>query len=223
MPWRRDTPTRRTGAHSEIAVPAPRLIFARQSCHVRKSRGLGAHKSTRLHEPVRSVQRGECSNLAVQHRPHRDESDLRPTLTTSIDPCAAAHTEEVGLDLRSTNRPRTTSPRRVTFRSMKLITRLLTRYWGYLAVVLAVAGFFLHGIGLAVVIVLALAGLGYFLFQAPMWCGAETRKNQWCRNNSHGLLLGCHLRQHKLQRVKQTLPRPEGERLLGRASPLAAD
>jgi hypothetical protein len=73
---------------------------------------------------------------------------------------------------------------------MKLVTRLLTRYWGYLAVVIAVAGFFLHSVGLAAVISLALAALGYFLFQAPMWCGAETRKNEWCRNNSHGLLLG---------------------------------
>ena len=51
---------------------------------------------------------------------------------------------------------------------MKLVTRLLTRYWGYLAVVIAVAGFFLHSIGLAVVIALALAALGYFLFQAPL-------------------------------------------------------
>ena len=34
---------------------------------------------------------------------------------------------------------------------MKLVTRLLTRYWGYLAVVIAVAGFFLHSIGLAIV------------------------------------------------------------------------
>ena len=105
----------------------------------------------------------------------------------------------------------------VTFRSMKLVTRLLTRYWGYLAVVIAVAGFFLRSIGLAIVIALALAGLGYFLFQAPVWCGAETRKNQWCRNNSHGLLLGCHLRQHKLQRVKQTFTLAGG-RALARTS-----
>jgi len=100
---------------------------------------------------------------------------------------------------------------------MKLVTRLLTRYWGYLAVVIAVAGFFLHSIGLAVVIALALAALGYFLFQAPMWCGAETRKNEWCRNNSHGLLLGCHIREHKWQRVKQTFT-PAGGRALVRTS-----
>ena len=42
-------------------------------------------------------------------------------------------------------------------------------------------------------------------------------QNQWCRNNSHGLLLGCHLRQHKLQRVKQTFT-PAGGRALARTS-----
>jgi hypothetical protein len=87
---------------------------------------------------------------------------------------------------------------------MRLLTRLLSRYWGYLAVVIAVAGFFVHALGSAVILALSLAALGYFLFQAPMWCGAETRKGQWCRKNSHGLLRGCALRQHKWQRVKQT-------------------
>lgn len=100
---------------------------------------------------------------------------------------------------------------------MKLLTRLLTRYWGYLAAIIAVAGFFLHRIGLAVVIALALAALGYFLFQAPMWCGAETRKDEWCRNNSHGLLLGCHIREHKWQRVRQTFT-PAGGRAILRSS-----
>ena len=64
---------------------------------------------------------------------------------------------------------------RVTFRCMKLLTRVLTRYWGYLAVAVAVVGFFLHNIGLAVTVALALAALGCFLLQAPVWCGAETR------------------------------------------------
>ncbi len=94
---------------------------------------------------------------------------------------------------------------------MKLLTRLLTRYWGYLAVVIAVVGYFLHGLGLAVILALSLAALGYFLFQAPMWCGAETRTGEWCRNNSHGVLRGCSIRQHKWQRVKQTFT-PAGAR-----------
>lgn len=94
---------------------------------------------------------------------------------------------------------------------MKPLAQLLTRYWGYLAILVAVAGFFLHKIGLAVVIVLALAAVGYFLLQAPVWCGAETRTGEHCRRNSHGLLRGCTYRQHKWQRTKQTFT-PTGAR-----------
>jgi hypothetical protein len=32
---------------------------------------------------------------------------------------------------------------------MKVVTRLLTRYWGYLAVIIAVIGYFLHDLKLA--------------------------------------------------------------------------
>ena len=46
--------------------------------------------------------------------------------------------------------------------------------------------------------------LGYFLFQAPLWCGAITREGALCRNNSSGLLIGCHLREHKWQKLKMT-------------------
>lgn len=94
---------------------------------------------------------------------------------------------------------------------MKLLARLLARSWGYLAIIIAVAGYFLHSIALAVILALSLAALGYFLFQAPMWCGAETRKGEWCRRNSHGLLRGCSLRQHKWQRLRQTFT-PAGAR-----------
>jgi hypothetical protein len=94
-----------------------------------------------------------------------------------------------------------------------ILPRSLTRYWGYLAVIVAVAGFFLHNIGLAVVIVLALAALGYFLLQAPVWCGAETRTGEHCRKNSHGLLRGCSYREHKWQRTKQTFT-PAGARAI---------
>jgi hypothetical protein len=50
-----------------------------------------------------------------------------------------------------------------------------------------------------------------------MWCGAKARKGEWCRNNSYGLLLGCHLREHKWQRVKQTFT-PAGGRAILRTS-----
>ena len=47
-----------------------------------------------------------------------------------------------------------------------------------------------------------MAALAYFLFQAPLWCGAATRDGTLCRNNSSGLMIGCHLRQHKWQKLK---------------------
>jgi hypothetical protein len=94
---------------------------------------------------------------------------------------------------------------------MKLLTRLLTRYWGYLALAIAIFGYLFHGLGFAAILALSLAALGYFLLQAPMYCGAETRTRESCRNNSHGLLRGCSLRQHKWQRVQQAFT-PAGGR-----------
>jgi hypothetical protein len=96
---------------------------------------------------------------------------------------------------------------------MKFLARLLTRYWGYLALAIAILGWFLHSLGFAVILALSLAALGYFLLQAPMYCGAETRTGEACRNNSHGLLRGCSLRQHKWQRVRQAFT-PAGGRAI---------
>lgn len=97
---------------------------------------------------------------------------------------------------------------------MTLLTRLLTRYWGYLALVIAALGFFLHSLGFAVILVLSLAAFGYFLLQAPVWCCAVTRKSELCRKNSHGLLLGCSIRQHKWQRMRQTFTPTGGRAVL---------
>lgn len=98
-------------------------------------------------------------------------------------------------------------------RGMELLSRLLTRYWGYLAVLVAVTGYFLHGFAPAVILALSVAAVGYFLFQAPVWCGAETRENLYCRRNSNGLIRGCSFRQHKWQRLKQTFT-PAGGRAI---------
>jgi hypothetical protein len=97
---------------------------------------------------------------------------------------------------------------------MRLLTRLVTRYWGYIALVVAVLGFFLHSLGFAVILILSLAALGYFLVQAPVWCCAVTRTGELCRDNSRGLLLGCHRRQHRWQRLKQTLTPTGGRAVL---------
>lgn len=98
--------------------------------------------------------------------------------------------------------------------SMRLLTRLLTRYWGYLALALAIAGFFTHSLGYMVILILSLASLGYFLLAAPVWCCAITRTGELCRDNSRGLLLGCHRRQHRWQRVKQTFTPTGGRAVL---------
>jgi hypothetical protein len=42
----------------------------------------------------------------------------------------------------------------------------------------------------------------FFLLAAPVWCAAENRDGRtYCRNNSTGLLVGCHLRQHRWQKI----------------------
>jgi hypothetical protein len=85
---------------------------------------------------------------------------------------------------------------------------LFRRYWGFLALLAAVACWVALVLGkvttaiVGLVLVLSIASLGYFLFQAPLWCGAATREGEACRNNSSGLLIGCHLREHKWQKIK---------------------
>jgi hypothetical protein len=85
---------------------------------------------------------------------------------------------------------------------------LLRRYWGFLALVAALAGWAGLVLGkvatsiAGLILVLSVAAFGYFLFQAPLWCGAITREGTLCRNNSSGLLIGCHLREHKWQKLR---------------------
>jgi hypothetical protein len=56
----------------------------------------------------------------------------------------------------------------------------------------------------ATALVVLAGSLGLWaLFLAPAWCGAANRQTgEFCRNNSWGLLLGCHIRQHKWQKFK---------------------
>ena len=53
-------------------------------------------------------------------------------------------------------------------------------------------------------LVLALATV-FFMFRAPAWCGAVTRQGRLCRNNTRGLLMGCHLREHKWQKLRMAV------------------
>lgn len=80
----------------------------------------------------------------------------------------------------------------------------LWQYWGYgiLAVLFLSLGSTAFGPGIYTALVGLL--LVFVLFQAPVYCGAINRKRggvvEFCRNNSAGLILGCHLRQHKWQK-----------------------
>jgi hypothetical protein len=80
--------------------------------------------------------------------------------------------------------------------------KVLRRYWGYIALGLVILGWATHTVGYAVILILSLVTLIYFLVQAPLTCGAEIRSGDHCRNNSHGILLGCWIRQHKRQRAR---------------------
>ncbi len=83
--------------------------------------------------------------------------------------------------------------------------RGLRRYWGYAAFVILITAWWSRQIPAAALLVLSVVDAFYFLFQAPLWCGAVTRQGKLCRNNSSGLLMGCHYREHKWQRLKMTI------------------
>lgn len=100
---------------------------------------------------------------------------------------------------------------------MDVAARMFTRYWGYLALALAIFGLVTHHFGFMAILILSLAAFGYFLVAAPVWCCALTRTGQLCRDNSRGLLLGCHRRQHRWQRLKQTFTPAGGRAVLAAA------
>lgn len=77
--------------------------------------------------------------------------------------------------------------------------------WGYLLLAAVIYLWFLPSVGPGVIAALSGFVVLYSLFQAPMWCCAETRGGDLCRNNAYGILLGCHLRQHKWQKVKMAV------------------
>jgi hypothetical protein len=81
-------------------------------------------------------------------------------------------------------------------------TKSLSRWLGLAFVVALLAALPTRAIPATMLFALSGLGLVWALFFAPVWCGAITRKGQFCRNNSWGLLLGCHLREHRWQKFK---------------------
>lgn len=81
------------------------------------------------------------------------------------------------------------------------LARGVLRYWGWIAlavIALRLGQGQLDGVSLF----LAVASILYFSFSVPVWCGAITREDELCRNNAAGLLMGCHLREHRFQKLK---------------------
>lgn len=68
--------------------------------------------------------------------------------------------------------------------------------------------------GAAVAIVCAAAAL-YFLFGAPVPCGAPTRDHDGCRNNSYGIVRGCRIRQHRWRNVTAMIHKKWGQAFAG--------
>ena len=78
----------------------------------------------------------------------------------------------------------------------------LARWWGFALVIAVLAALPSREVPAAILFVLSGLSLVWVLFFAPVLCGAVTRKHESCRNNSWGLLLGCHLREHRWQKFK---------------------
>ncbi|WP_063784773.1 hypothetical protein [Streptomyces rimosus] len=84
----------------------------------------------------------------------------------------------------------------------------LGQWWGVLAGALLVAAWVNSAAGPAVVITLSALVVLWSFFQAPVTCGAPVRgRADGCRNNASGLLLGCHIRQHRWQKLKMLIVR----------------
>lgn len=84
----------------------------------------------------------------------------------------------------------------------------VVRYWGYVAFAVLIAGWSTGRLEMTAVVGLSAVTLLYFLFGAPVWCGAPNRNGTLCRNNASGLLLGCRrVRYHKWLKLKLLVPR----------------
>ena len=96
-----------------------------------------------------------------------------------------------------------------------VVVKGITRYWGFLLFAILIMAWWSSAVGPPVLLALSLVSTFYFLFRAPVWCGAVNRDETLCRKNASGLLMGCSYRQHKWQKLKGTVAR-HGWRQLNR-------
>ncbi|MEU8978579.1 hypothetical protein [Streptomyces sp. NPDC048309] len=86
------------------------------------------------------------------------------------------------------------------------------KYWGWAVFAVLLAGWLTADLGPGVLVALSAISTVYFFFRAPAWCGALGRDGS-CRNNSKGVMMGCHLRQHKWQKLKMVVVRERWRQL----------
>lgn len=84
------------------------------------------------------------------------------------------------------------------------MVKIFRNYWGWAALILLVY-LWSNSVGPGALIALYALVTLYFAFQAPIWCGALTRGRQLCRNNAYGVSMGCHLRQHRWQKLRMAV------------------
>lgn len=82
------------------------------------------------------------------------------------------------------------------------------QWWGVIAAALLIAAWINQAAGPVIVASLSALVLIWCFFQAPVTCGAPVRgREDGCRNNATGLLMGCHIRQHRWQKLKLLIVR----------------
>jgi hypothetical protein len=88
----------------------------------------------------------------------------------------------------------------------------LGKYWGWAVFAVLLVGWVTSDLGPGALLALSALSAVYFFFRAPAWCGALGRDGA-CRNNSKGVLMGCHLNQHKWQKLKMVVVRERWRQL----------
>ncbi|WP_027927534.1 hypothetical protein [Amycolatopsis benzoatilytica] len=101
-------------------------------------------------------------------------------------------------------------------RKRKKASGIAGRYFGYLLLPIIVYGWTSGNMSAAFILIASSLTILYALFAVPAWCMATTRDGLACRRNSHGLLLGCSLREHKWQKLKMSFRASKWGELFGK-------
>ncbi|MFF1708872.1 hypothetical protein [Streptomyces sp. NPDC058268] len=73
---------------------------------------------------------------------------------------------------------------------------------------LLIAAWINEAAGPAAIVALSAVVLLWAFFQAPVTCGAPVRgRNDGRRDNATGILMGCHIHQHRWQKLKMLISR----------------